>query len=417
MYGKEKWYLETWFICLLAAFSVYIIPGIAALVLLGMQVAQNKKLQNQYGDYSSLATQISNRQNKLAELTSKIKDAESEISSIESSTITSHYDFSDYDALSSEDCKNKLALLKNKEKDYIKSNAAVIIKSTATKKIVNNNIKQLLRCFNCECDNVLLNLSVKNVDSSRNKITKSFETLNKIFETDGVTLNSELLSLKLEELNLVYMQEKKKEEEKEIQKAIKEQMLEEQKVLREIEKQKKQIEKDESQFRGEMSRLMKYMQNTDNDIEKQLYIDKIKELEDKLKELETEKADVTLREQNAKAGFVYIISNIGSFGEDIYKIGMTRRLEPMDRINELSSASVPFAFDVHAMIFSNDAPSLESQLHQHFRANSVNKVNYRKEFFKVSIDEIESFVKENHNELVEFTKVPLAKEYRESIAI
>lgn len=417
MYEKEKWYLETWFICLLAAFWFCIIPGIAALILLGMQVAQNEKLQNQYGDYSSLAQQISNRQNKLTELTGKIKDAESEINSIESNVITSHYDFSDYDALSSEDCKNKLALLKNKEKDFIKSNNAVLIKSTASKKVVNNNVKQLLRCFNCECDNVLLNLSVKNIDSSRSKITKSFETLNKVFETDEISLNSEMLSFKLDELNLVYMQEKKKEEEKEIQKAIKEQMLEEQKVLREIEKQKKQIEKDESQFRGEVSRLMKYMQNTDNDIEKQLYVDKIKELEDKLKELETEKADVTLREQNAKAGFVYIISNIGSFGEDIYKIGMTRRLEPMDRINELSSASVPFAFDVHAMIFSNDAPALESQLHQHFKANSVNKVNYRKEFFKVSIDEIESFVKENYNELVEFTKIPLAKEYRESIVI
>lgn len=417
MYEKEKWYLETWFICLLAAFWFCVIPGIAALVLLGMQVAQNEKLQNQYGDYSSLAQQISNRQNKLTELTGKIKDAESEINSIESNVITSHYDFSDYDALSSEDCKNKLALLKNKEKDFIKSNNAVLIKSTASKKVVNNNVKQLLRCFNCECDNVLLNLSVKNVDSSRSKITKSFETLNKVFETDEISLNSEMLSFKLDELNLVYMQEKKKEEEKEIQKAIKEQMLEEQKVLREIEKQKKQIEKDESQFRGEVSRLMKYMQNTDNDVEKQLYVDKIKELEDKLKELETEKADVTLREQNAKAGFVYIISNIGSFGEDIYKIGMTRRLEPMDRINELSSASVPFAFDVHAMIFSNDAPALESQLHQHFKANSVNKVNFRKEFFKVSIDEIESFVKENYNELVEFTKIPLAKEYRESIAI
>ena len=92
----------------------------------------------------------------------------------------------------------------------------------------------------------------------------------------------------------------------------------------------------------------------------------IKQMKRKIKTLESEKTDVINREQNAKAGFVYIISNIGSFGENIFKIGMTRRLEPMDRIKELSSASVPFEFDVHAMIFSEDAPALESSLHQHF---------------------------------------------------
>ena len=123
------------------------------------------------------------------------------------------------------------------------------------------------------------------------------------------------------------------------------------------------------------------------------------------------------REANAKAGYVYVISNIGSFGEDIFKIGMTRRLEPMDRIKELSSASVPFEFDVHAMIFSTDAPSLETALHQHFEKRSVNKVNLRKEFFKVSINEIESFVKENYNNTVEFTKTAIAKEYRQSLQI
>lgn len=417
MYGKEKWYLETWFICLLGAFWFLVVPAMVAIIFLLMQISENKKLQQKYGVSSNLSKQIDEKQTNINDLSAKILEAQSELNSLELSVVSSHYDFSEYDSLSSEDCKNKLALLKNKEKDFIKANSAVIVRSSAPKKVLNNNTKQILRCFNSECDNILLNLSVKNIDTSRNKLTKSFETLNKIFETDGITLNSELLSMKLEELNLVYMQEKKKEEEKEIQKAIKEQMVEEQKVLREIEKQKKQLEKDENQFRGEISRLMKYMQNTDNDIEKQLYIDKIKDIENQLKDLEIEKENVIQREQNAKAGFVYIISNIGSFGEDIYKIGMTRRLEPMDRINELSSASVPFSFDVHAMIFSNDAPALETQLHQHFRANSVNKVNYRKEFFKVPIDEIEKYVKENFNELVEFTKIPVAKEYRESIAM
>lgn len=251
----------------------------------------------------------------------------------------------------------------------------------------------------------------------RNKITKSYETLNKIFSVDGISLQKRLLELKLEELNLVYTSEIKYEQERELQRAIKEQMLEEEKVRREIETQKAKIEKDQTQCSKEINKLMSYMQKSQNDTEKQLYIDKIKELEDKLKELEISKETVLEREANARAGFVYIISNIGSFGDGVYKIGMTRRLEPMDRIKELSSASVPFEFDVHAMIFADDAPALETALHQHFEKQSVNRVNLRKEFFRVSLDEIEQVVKDNFNNTVEFTKIPVAKEYRQTINI
>ena len=194
-------------------------------------------------------------------------------------------------------------------------------------------------------------------------------------------------------------------------------MIEEEKVRREIEQEKKKIEKDQAQFTNEINKLMKYLQKTSNDTEKQLYIDKVKELEEKLKELEKAKETVLERGANAKAGFVYIISNIGSFGEDVYKIGMTRRLEPMDRIKELSSASVPFEFDVHAMIFSDDAPDLEAKLHKHFQKQSINRVNPRKEFFRVALDEIEQVVKENFNNTVEFTRIPVAKEYRQSLTI
>ena len=130
--------------------------------------------------------------------------------------------------------------------------------------------------------------------------------------------------------------------------------------------------------------------------------------------MEKEKENVLEREANARAGFVYVISNIGSFGPGVYKIGMTRRLEPMDRIKELSSASVPFDFDVHAMIFSDNAPELENILHKTFENKSVNRINLRKEFFKVNLEEIEQVVKENFNNTVKFTKVPAATEYRQT---
>lgn len=194
-------------------------------------------------------------------------------------------------------------------------------------------------------------------------------------------------------------------------------MLEEEKVRREIERQKAKIEKDQTQCSNEINKLINYMQKTTSDVEKQLYIDKIKELEDKLKALEADKETVLEREANARAGYVYIISNIGSFGENVYKIGMTRRLEPMDRIKELGSASVPFEFDVHAMIFSDDAPSLETALHQKFEKQSMNRVNLRKEFFKVSLDDIEKVVKESYNNTVTFTRIPIAKEYNETLQI
>lgn len=347
----------------------------------------------------------------------QIEASKQELASLQSEIVIEHYNFSDYDGLSSEDCKNKLALLRDDEKKLIKSNDAVHIISDSAKKVINDNVKQILRCFNSECDNILMNLSVKNIDSMRNKITKSYETLNKIFSVDGISLQKRLLELKLEELNLVYTSEIKYEQERELQRAIKEQMLEEEKVRREIETQKAKIEKDQTQCSKEINKLMSYMQKSQNDTEKQLYIDKIKELEDKLKELEISKETVLEREANARAGFVYIISNIGSFGDGVYKIGMTRRLEPMDRIKELSSASVPFEFDVHAMIFADDAPALETALHQHFEKQSVNRVNLRKEFFRVSLDEIEQVVKDNFNNTVEFTKIPVAKEYRQTINI
>ena len=123
------------------------------------------------------------------------------------------------------------------------------------------------------------------------------------------------------------------------------------------------------------------------------------------------------REANIKAGYVYIISNIGAFGENIYKIGMTRRLDPMDRVDELGDASVPFNFDVHAMIFSDDAPSLEAILHKEFENKKVNMINNRKEFFNVTLEEIKQVVHSNYDKVVEFIDVPAAEQYRESLKI
>lgn len=381
------------------------------------------KLEQKVPELKKIESELEQKEeykNKLMEVLEEKKlelgKIKSELEILNNDIIEKYYIFSDYNNITSQECKNQLSILKVREKELRQREDDVeTLYDYEKKKIIGRSIRQILRNFNSECDNIITNINIKNIDTIRNRIEKSYETLNKLYSEDGVSLTNNILSLKLEQATLLYTYELKYQQEKDIQKAIKEQMMEEAKAEKEIQEQKKKLEKDLQQHLGEINRLMKYMQKTQIDAERQLYMDKIQELEERIKELESDKETVLEREANARAGFVYIISNIGSFGEDIYKIGMTRRLEPMERIKELSSASVPFEFDVHAMIFSSDAPELETTLHKHFADKAVNKVNPRKEFYRVNIDEIEKIVKENYNDTVQFTKIPIATEYRQSI--
>lgn len=322
------------------------------------------------------------------------------------------------DNISANEIKNELSLEKLKEKELIKNDEAVLkFDQSSTKSILNKQAKQLLRAFNSEADYYISNITMRNVDNYRNKLAKSFETLNSLFAIDGVQLNQKLLTYKLKQLDIVYKFQKQLDIERELLKAQKEEIREQQKVEKELQNAKRKLEKEEKQFNNELSKLMKYLNSAQNEVEKNIYADKIKELEEKIKVLEKDKQNVLERETNTRAGYVYIISNIGSFGKDVYKIGMTRRLEPMDRISELSSASVPFPFDVHALIFSEDAPALENTLHKYFKKKEVNKVNQRKEFFKVNLEEIKELVHNEYNNTVHFTDLAAAEQYFESLKI
>ena len=380
------------------------------------EYSYEKEIQDMRSEYESELQEEYKKIRSLME--EEIKDVKDELKILNDETIEKYYVFSDYDDITSQDCKNELAVLKSDEKRLRESEMDIdVLKDDFSTKNKDRIIRQILRNFNSEFENITRSINIKNIDIIRDKMQKSFETINKLYSQDGIALSNELFKLKLQQATYMYTYEKKLQQEKEIQKAIKEQMMDEAKAEREILEQKKKIEKDLQQHNSEVKRLMKYIQKSQTDIEKQLYIDKIHELEEKIKSLESDKEKVIEREENAKAGFVYIISNVGSFGEGVFKIGMTRRLEPMDRINELSSASVPFEFDVHAMIFSSNAPELENMLHRHFADRAVNKVNPRKEFYAVDIDEIEKVVKENYNDTVQFTKIPNAYEYRQSIGV
>lgn len=308
--------------------------------------------------------------------------------------------------------------LEMKERDLVSLEKVKIFNdSKEDKKHQNAQAKQIIRLFNAETSQIINNVNGKNIESLQNKIFKSYEGINKIFETDNVRIPEDLLDIKLEMLDLKHKHKIKQEDEKIVRREERARMKEIQQAEKEMEKKLKDLDKDIKHHNNEIEKLTKYLNNTNLQVEKELYIEKIKELDESLKNLSSERENIEDRKENAQSGFVYVISNIGSFGENVYKIGVTRRLEPMDRINELSSASVPFEFDVHALIFSENAFELESKLHNHFKKYKVNKVNGRKEFFKVNIDEIKDKILSEHNNTVQFTDEPKALQYRETLRL
>lgn len=203
----------------------------------------------------------------------------------------------------------------------------------------------------------------------------------------------------------------KREQARQEQLAIREQMRQEAEERKALEQEKKKIENEEKKYSNEIEKLKEQLEKTAEE-ERNALNSKILELQAKLSDVTVKKDNIT-QLQNGKAGNVYIISNLGSFGENVFKIGMTRRINPQDRVNELGDASVPFKFDVHSFIFSEDAVSLENKLHTILNKKRVNKVNMRKEFFYTSIDELEALVNEIEP-TADFNKTMLAEEFRQS---
>lgn len=328
-----------------------------------------------------------------------------------------------YNFLNSDDYKDKLYNIRQSQKDLIKNKTAVTGnlswsvngKASEGRKMVNDMIKLVLRAFNNECDASIIKVKFNNIESCEKRIEKSYEALNKLGKIMQVNISNRYKKLKYEELYLAHEYQVKKQDEKEEQKRLREQLREEAKLAKEIELARKSIYKEQTHYNNALSKLELQLSNTSTEEEKIELQKKIEEIKDKLNEIEKNLKDIDYREANKRAGYVYIISNIGSFGKNIYKIGMTRRLEPLERVHELSDASVPFNFDVHAMIFCNDAPSLENELHKAFEDKKVNMINTRREFFNVTLEEIERVVKSSHDKTVEFTKLASAEQYRQTL--
>lgn len=282
-------------------------------------------------------------------------------------------------------------------------------------KMISDVSKLLIRSFNLECDSLIDKVRFNNLDAYELRLRKTFDIINRCGNVLGISITNEYLDLKLEELLLSYEYALRKQEAKEELAEQRERAREEREALRELEAAKKKIEKEETHFQQAIADKKKQLDATTDQAIQMALINKIKELEEKLQGLSKDKEDIENRTANTRAGYVYIISNIGAFGENVYKIGVTRRLDPNERVYELGDASVPFRFDVHAFIFSEDAPALENALHKEFDEFRLNKINRRREFFRVPLRRIEEVIKKYHNKEVEFQELAYADEYRQSL--
>lgn len=357
--------------------------------------------------------EISNKRQELI-------DVEDEIELQECAIYEPRYDFA-----TSLQYKEELDEVRQYQKDMIKDKSAVIYSENWTvdgslakgRKMTNGNIKVILRCFNSECEAAINKIKYNNIHTIEKRIQTSFNILNQAFKTAKVAITEDYLDLKFDELYLGYEFERKKAEEKEALREQREKEREEKALQKEVENKKKKINKEITHLQKLVKELNLRLAETKDENEKNDILSQLEAANQNIKEYTDEEKELDYRLENLGAGYVYIISNIGAFGKDIFKIGVTRRLDPLERINELSSASVPFKFDVHALIFSYNAYQLETELHNKFSKNRVNKVNNRKEFFKVSIDDLEKELMNYKDLTIEFTKTPDAEEYNESLKI
>jgi Domain of unknown function (DUF4041)/T5orf172 domain len=408
------------------------------------------------------------------ELSSKILTLRRTLQKFEEQEIFEAFGFYDskYNFQEVQRYKEQLDNIRSQQKEIIKSKKAAVCDTQWSvegsiekgKRMTNDFIKLVLRAFNGECDASVAKVKYSNVKVMENRIRKTYDDLNKLSETTRCKITSAFLDLKLQELWLTYEYQERKHQEQEEQRIIREQMREEEKALREIETARQDAEKEEHRYQkalekarrdleivtekaqepllNQIEELQRHLETEANkedyyqealekarrDLEtvtgqaQEILLNQIEELQKRLTEAEANKERAISQAQLTKFGHVYIISNIGSFGENIYKIGMTRRLEPMDRVKELGGASVPFPFDVHAMIFCENAPELESRLHRYLSDRRMNKENTRKEFFQVSLDEVVKTVREIDREMkickseIVVTKIAEASDYRKTLA-
>lgn len=389
------------------------------------------KINKKEKELSDLESAILSRKNKIQSLSNDEQEINSQINDLENQLVSIKDEINmesfglykpRYKFANSSAYKAKLITERANQKEMIRENKAGIVTTQMTlnnsvakgKAMQKKNIKIMLRAFNGECEAAINKVTKSNIETIEKRILRSYEQLNKLMESNSVRISEDYLDSKINEAHIALEYALKKEEEKEQLREEREREREEKALQRELASERKKYEKDEQHFAQAEKEVQEKIDNSKDENEILSLKEQLSKLQNKLSEIQKKKEKLNNRAENPTAGYVYIISNIGSFGKNVFKIGVTRRLNPLDRINELGSASVPFKFDVHALIFSDNAYKLESELHNKFNDKRINQVNHRKEYFNITIDDIKNALKDYQNLTFDFNELPAAEEFYES---
>lgn len=274
------------------------------------------------------------------------------------------------------------------------------------RKFTSDMQQMMLRSYNAEAENAILTVKAGNGEAARKRLDRAKQQVERIGRMVDLRIADLYHALRLQELDLALRYQNAKKAEKEAEREEKARLREERRAQQELEAERERLRKEQAHYQNAISQLQANGET-----------EGLAQLQGKLAEIDSQIESVDFRVANQRAGYVYVISNIGSFGENMVKIGMTRRLNPEDRIRELSDASVPFNFDTHALFFSDDAVTVETSLHHRFADKRVNLINVRREFFAVSPLEVKEALKEIPGVMIEFIEEPEALQYRESQAL
>ena len=399
---------------------------------------ETKELQQLKKNADDIAAELSEQSQLLADITRETdaakdsyqhKKAELEslvqklaiYSEIEDYVLEGHFEIPEYLYETSERFTAEIKSNRQDQRDLIKQRAAatykpdlkIVTDPKSNKSILDGQLSLMLQAFNLSCDYLMSRVrpsnfkrTLKAIDDSATKIEKAAVSLHCGFALEYV-------NLKFQECELVYQYRLKRQEEEEEQKVIKAQIREEAKAVREYQRALVKAEREERDYRRLLEKARTEL-GVANEAEKENAQKRIAELEAQLKEAQAKEERAKSMAEQTKRGHVYVISNIGSFGDNIYKIGLTRRLDPFERVKELGDASVPFRFDIHAMIYCENAPKLEAELHRKFSHFRVNTINHRKEFFRIDLETIRKEAERLSAGKIEFKMTALAEEYRET---
>ncbi|MBO1901390.1 DUF4041 domain-containing protein [Leucobacter weissii] len=365
--------------------------------------------------HADVAEEVSRRQSEKASLIEKITELKRDVVALSSTRDfqdVGYFEF-EHPAEASTTLATELEHVRSRIKDMIRDKSAAdynysftFNNSTAQgKRFVNALTRLMLRAYNAEAENAIKATKAGNLQTAQARLSRAADQIAKNGQMIDLRISPEFHRLRLKEIELAHRHMKALQQEKDLERERRAELREQRKAEQELKREQERLEKEKAHYQATLIALR--AKGDEEGVARMLA---------KLEDVERAIVDVDYRVANIRAGYVYVISNVGSFGPKVVKIGMTRRLDPMDRVRELGDASVPFRFDVHALFFADDAVAIENMLHKEFSHVRINQVNMRREYFETTPDAVLDVLKKHAVEVLEFRVEAPAEEYIESIA-